>query len=76
MVLVETLKSPLECKDIKSVSPKENQHWVAFGKTDAEAEVPIPGPSDVKIWLTGKYPDAGKGWGQEEKEVAGDKVVI
>ena len=25
-------------------------------------------PPDVKSWLTGKDPDAGKDWGQEEKE--------
>ena len=25
--------------------------------------------------LIGKYPDAGKDWGQEEKRVAGDEMV-
>ena len=29
--------------------------------TDAEAEVPILWPSDVKSQLIGKYPDAGEG---------------
>ena len=31
--------------------------------------------TDVKNWLIGKYPDAGKGWGQEGKEAAEDEVV-
>ena len=36
--------------------------------TDAEAEAPILWPPDGKNWLTGKDPDAGKDWRQEEKE--------
>ena len=28
---------------------------------------------DVKSWLTGKYPDAGKDWGQEEKGTTEDE---
>ena len=31
--------------------------------------------SDVKSWLTGKDPDAGKDWGQEEKGVTEDEMV-
>ena len=34
------LKSPLDCKEIKSVNPKGNQPWIFFGRTDAEAEAP------------------------------------
>ena len=33
------------------------------------------GPPDVKSWLTGRERDAGKDWGQEEKEVTEDKTV-
>ena len=42
---------------------------VSWGKTqtDAETEVPILWPPDVKNWLIGKDPDAGKDWRQEEK---------
>ena len=46
-----------------------------IGKTDAEAETPILWPPDVKNWLIGKDPDAGKDWGQEEKGTAEDKMV-
>ena len=32
-------ESPLDCKQIKPVSPKENQPWLFIGRTDAEDEV-------------------------------------
>ena len=43
-----------------SVSPKGNQHWIFTGRTDAEAKAPILWPPDVKSWLIGKDPNAGK----------------
>ena len=67
MVLEKTLKSPLDCKEIKPVNSKGNQSWIFIERTDAEAETPILWPPDVKSWLTGKDPNAGKDWGQEEK---------
>ena len=45
------------------------------GRTDAEAETPVLRPPDAKRQLTGKAPDAGKDWGQEEKVVAEDEMV-
>ena len=42
MVLEKTLESPLDCKEIQSVHPKGGQSWVFIGRTDAEAETPIP----------------------------------
>ena len=48
VVLEKTLKSPLDCKDIKSVNPKGNQSWLFIGRTGAEAEAPILWPPDVK----------------------------
>ena len=51
VVLEKTLVSPLDCKEIKPVNPKENQSWIFTGKTDAEAETPILCPPDVKNWL-------------------------
>ena len=32
------LKSPLDCKEIKSVSPKRNRPWVFIGRTEAELQ--------------------------------------
>ena len=60
MALEKTLESPLDCKEIKSVSPKGNQSWIFIEKTDDEAEAPILWLFDVKSRLTGKDPDAGK----------------
>ena len=75
VVLEKTLESPLDCKKIQPVNPKGDQSWIFIGRTDAEAENPILWPPNVKNWLTGKDPDAGKDWRQEEKETTVDKMV-
>ena len=75
MVLEKTLETPMDCKEIKPVHPKGNQSWIFIGKTDAEAETPIFWPPDVKNWLIGKDPDAGKDWRQEEKGPTEDEMV-
>ena len=66
VVLEKILESPLDCKEIKPVNPKENQLWIFIGRTDAETEAPILWPPDLKSQLIGKDPDAGKDWGQEK----------
>ena len=55
----------------QSVNPGGNRSWIFIGRTDAETEAPILQPSDVKSWLIGKDPDAGKDWRQKEKRVTG-----
>ena len=67
VVLEKTLECPLDCKKIKLVHPKGIQFWIFIGRTDAEDETPILWSPDVKNWLIGKDPDAGKDWRQEEK---------
>ena len=74
VVLEKTLESPLDYKKIKPVNPKGNQSWIFIGRTDAKDEIPILWPSDVKSWLIGKDPDAGKDWG-EEKGMREDEMV-
>ena len=61
-----TLESPLNCKEIQTVSPKGNQSWIFIGRTYAEAEAPILWLPDAENWLIGKYPDAWKDWRQEK----------
>ena len=39
------LGSPLDCKEIQTVHPKEDQSWVFIGRTDVEAEIQILWPS-------------------------------
>ena len=71
----KTLKSPLDCNEFKPVNPKGNQSLIFIGRTDAAAEAPILWPSDVKNWLIGKDPDAGKDWMHEGKGTAEDEMV-
>ena len=75
VVLEKTLESPLDCKEIQSVYPKGNQPWILMARADAEAEVPVLWPPDGKSQLTGKDPDAGKNWGQEQNGMTEDGVV-
>ena len=66
------------CKEIKPVNPKGNQPWYSleglmlklklhcFGRTSCQT---------VKSQLTGKDPDAGKDWKQEEKGTTEGEMV-
>ena len=72
VVQEKTLESPLDCKKFKPVNPKRNQPWIFIGRTDAEADAPILWPPDAESRFTGKGPDVGKDWGQEEKGVTED----
>ena len=69
------LLSPLGSKEIKAVKSKGNQPWIFIGRTEAEAEAPIPWPFDGKSWLTGKDCDAGKDWRQMEKGTTEDEMI-
>ena len=53
VVLEKTLESPLDCKEIQPVHPKDNRFWIFTQRTDGESP-------DAKNWLTGKEPNAGK----------------
>ena len=75
LVLEKTLKSLLDCKEIKQVHPKGNQSWIFIGRTDDEAVAPILWLPDAKNWLNGKDPDAGKHWRQEERGITEDEMV-
>ena len=57
----------------KPVNSKGDQPWIFIRRTDAEALVLWP--PDAKSWLIWKDPDAGKDWGQEEKETTEDEMV-
>ena len=46
-----------------------------IGRTGAEAEVQILGPTDGKSWLIGKDPDAQKDWEQKEKGATEEETV-
>ena len=71
----KTLESPLDCKEIKPVSPKWNQPWIFIWRTDAESEAPLLWPPDMKSWLILKDPDGEKNRRQEEKGMTEDEMV-
>ena len=72
-VVLKTLVSPLDCKEIKPVSPRGKQPWMFIGRTDAEA--PILWLPDVKSQVIRKDPDARKDWRQKEKETTESDMV-
>ena len=74
VVLEKTLESPLDCKEIQPVHPERDESWVFIGMTDVEAETPILWPPDVKRWLIGEDPDAGKDWGQEKRMIEDEMI--
>ena len=76
MVLEKTLENPLDCEEIQPAHPKGDHcvlgvHWKDWCWT----EIPILWPPDVKSWVIGKDPDAGKDWGQEEKGRTEDEMT-
>ena len=75
VVLEKTLETPLDCKEIQPVHPKENESWIFIGRTDVEADTLILWSLDAKSWLIWKDPDAGKDQRQEEKGTTEDEMV-
>ena len=75
MGLEKSLKSPLAFKETQPINCKGNQSCIFTGRTDVETETPILRPPDVKNWLTGQDPDAGKDWRQEEKGMTEDEMA-
>ena len=69
------LKVPWRARRSNQSIQNGNKSWTFNGRTDAEAEAPILWPCDAKNWLTGKDPDDGKDWRQEEREMTKDEMV-
>ena len=74
VMLEETLESPSDCKEIRPVRPRGDQSWVFIRRTDVEAETLILWPPHAMSWLTGKDPDVGRDWGQEERMTEDEMV--
>ena len=60
-------------KEIKTVNPKGNQHWIFIGRTNAKT--PKLWAPDVRSQRIRKDPSSGKDWGQEKKGTTEDKMV-
>ena len=75
VVLKKTLESPVDYKEVKPVHPKGNQSWIFMGRTDAEPEAPVLWPPDAKSQVTGRDPNTGGDWRQEEEGTTEDEMV-
>ena len=71
---MKSLESPLDYREIKPINPNWNQPWVFIGRADVEAKAPILWPPNVKSYLIGEDPDAGKDWRQGKKGITEDKI--
>ena len=72
VVLEKILENPLDCKEIKhSILKDINSEYSLEGLL---LKLQYSGPPDLKSWLIGKHPDAGKNWRQKEKRVAEDEI--
>ena len=71
-VVLKTLESPLESKEIKPDNPKGNQYWILIGRTNAEVQ--YFGRLFRRVDSSEKT-DAGKDWRQEEKGMTEDEMV-
>ena len=70
-VVLKTLKSPLDCKEIQPVNPKGNQFWIFVGRNDAETAILwlLRANSLEKTLILGKT--EGRRSGQERIDVVG-----
>ena len=76
MVLVKTLESPLDCKEIQTVHSEGDQPWDFFGRIDAKAETIVFWPPHAKSdSLEKTLMLGGRDWGQEEKGTTEDEMA-
>ena len=73
-VVLKTLESPLDCKEIQPVHPKGDQSWVFMEGLMLKLKLQYFGHlmQRADSW---KDPDVGKDWGQEEKGTTEDEMV-
>ena len=55
--------------------PGESEDSGAWGRTEWLSNGPVRWPPHPKSWLIGKYSDAGRDWGQEEKGTTEDEMT-
>ena len=69
-------ESTLDCKEIKAVNPKGSRQWkYSLEGLTLKLKLQYFGHLMWRARLTGKDPDAGKDWGQEEKRATEDETV-
>ena len=75
VVLEKTLESPLDCKEIQPVHPKEISPGCSLEGLMLKLKRQYFGYLMRRADSLEKTPDAGKDWGQEEKGTAEDAMV-
>ena len=73
-MLEKTLESPLDCKEVQPVHPKGDQSWVFTRRLILKLKLQYFGHLMQRV-NSGKDPDAGRAWGQEEKGMMEDVMV-
>jgi len=75
VVLEKTLESPLDCKEINSVNPKEINPEYSLKGLMLKLKLQYFGHLMQRADSLEKNPDAGKDWGQEKKGMTEDEMV-
>ena len=63
----------MDCKEVQPVHPKGNQPLIFIGRTDASVFEGLQ--YFGHLMRSGKDPDAGRDWGQEEKGTTEDEMA-
>ena len=74
MVLEKTLESPLDCEEIQPVIPKEISPGCSLEGIMLKLKLQYFGHLMRRV-DSGKDPDAGRDWGQEEKGTTEDEMA-
>ena len=74
VVLEKTLQSPLDCKEVQPVHPKEISPGFSLEGLVLKLKLQYFGHLMRRVWLIGKVSDAGRDWGQEEKGTEDEMV--
>ena len=76
-ISLERMMLKLKLQYFGHLMPKTDllEKTLMMGRIDIKAETSILWPPDVKNWLIGKDPNAGKDWRQEEKGTTEDEMA-
>ena len=75
MVLEKTLESPLDCKEIQPVHPKEISPGISLEGMMLKLKLQYFGHLMRRVDSLEKDSDDGRDWGQEEKGKTEDEMV-
>ena len=74
-MVLKTLESPLDCKELQPFHPKGDQSWVFIEGLMLKLKLQYFGHLMQRVELIGKDCDAGRDWRQEEKGMTEDEMA-